>query len=157
MTTQPIPYPLVNGVRRDFSSITLNFAGRQFVGFTAINYEDSLEPGEVFGASAQMIGLTRGQRKIEASVTMFHAEWEDLRTNVLGPGFMEREFELVAIYGDDGGPVVRDSLFNCRVKRVRKNSQSGTDALSVEIELHVLDMLHNGVSPLTNPLRPPPT
>lgn len=151
----PIPYPFVNGARKDFSSVSLLAAGRQFIGFTAINYSDALRPGSVFGGSAQRIGRTRGQREISASITMYRAEWSELRA-LLGPGYMEVPFEVTVSYGDDGLPVETDKLLGCRIVSESNNNAAGSEALTVEIELDVMDMLHNGLSPLRSPLAPPP-
>lgn len=151
----PVQYPLINGARKDFSSISLFAAGRQFVGFTAINYSDALRPGSVFGGSAQRIGRTRGQREITASITMYRAEWNDLRA-ALGPGYMEVPFDVTVSYGDDGLPTERDQLLGCRIVSESNNNAAGSEALTVDLELDVMDMLHNGLSPLRSPLAPPP-
>jgi hypothetical protein len=153
-----IQFPLVNGVRKDFSSITLNIAGRQFVGFTAINYTDSLRPGSVFGNSAQRLGRTRGQREISASLTMFRTEWKQLRELLLlsAAGYMEAIFDITVSYGDVGEELETDKLLSCRVTSEANNNAVGGEALTVDIELDVMDMLHNGLSPLTKPLLAPP-
>lgn len=154
-----VQYPLINGVRKDFSSVSLLVAGRQFVGFTAINYSDSLRPGSVFGASAQRIGRTRGQREISASMTMYRAEWKELREALMlltGAGFMEAVFDVTVTFGDDGLPTERDQLLGCRIVNVSNNNSAGSEALTVELELDVMDMLHDGTSPLTRPLFAPP-
>lgn len=143
-----LAYPLINGNRYDFSSLEVDVAGLRIRGITALNYTDELEPGEVYGTSAQIIGRTRGQRRTSGSVTMHRAEADQLIA-ALGNGFMERSFNIAASYADTGQPLTRDELVGCRITRVQKDNAQGSDPTAVTFDLHILDMRHNGVSPVS--------
>ena len=73
----PISYPLINGVRYDFSSVELNFNGLiQRAGIKALSYKHSLTPGELRGNRPQLVGRTRGKYEASASFEMFKLEYQ---------------------------------------------------------------------------------
>lgn len=153
-------YPLINGVRRDFSSIELFIASVPFIGFKAIDYNDGLEPGVVMGASAMPIGVTRGQYKAEASITMYRSEFDLLVANLaaqgatslpLPKGYMEVFFDISVSYADDADTKVsKDEIVGCRIKKVNNSHSQGSDALEVKLDLHVHHITRNGVSPVSD-------
>src|SRR5262245_3632205 len=96
-----LQYPLINGRRYDFSSITLNAAGTKLTGFTSIKYSHKLTPKKVMGTHPQPIGRTRGEYEAQGSLTLYRQEMDELRTQ-LGPGYMEVIFDITVSYADDG-------------------------------------------------------
>jgi hypothetical protein len=77
----PIGYPLVNGVRFDASSIELKINLQRYIGITQVQYEQSLEPGEVRGLNPQVLGYTRGLYRVSGTISMLREEFQDLTTN----------------------------------------------------------------------------
>jgi len=147
-----LAYPLINGVRYDFSSIEVKVSGRSFLGIKEIAYSDSLEPGEVYGAHAQVLGRTRGQYKAEGSMTLFRAEADEW-LQALGEGFLEAVFDIQVFYAEAGMPLVTDTLVGCRIKKPDISLSAGSDALQVKFDLHMLYILHNGIAPIRHLLR----
>src|SRR4051812_25063026 len=139
-------YPLINGVRYSFSSIELALDGATMIGFKELSYKAALDPGEVRGAAAQLIGRTRGQFSADGALTLYRQEFDELVAR-LGPGFMERSFPIAAMYADEGQPTVCDQLIGCRIKNVDKSSSEGSEALTVKLDLHIMLIRFNGVSP----------
>jgi hypothetical protein len=83
-----LPFPLVNGHVFDFSSIELVAASQRYQGFNAVEYEQSLEAGKVHGGStAQKIGRTRGLYDPTAKLTLYLAQWAQLRA-ILASGLV---------------------------------------------------------------------
>lgn len=149
-----IPYPLINGNRFDFSSVELRLGNPStlFVGgVKEVTYSDSLEPGELRGNHAQLIGRTRGQYSAEASLTMFKQEFQQL-VALLGAGYMEVSFDTVVSFSEQGSAVITDVLSGCRIKKAEDSGSEGGDPLTVKVDLHVMALIRNGVPPL-NPLR----
>lgn len=144
-------YPLINGFRHDWSSAEIKLAGTVVRGIKSLSYKPSSEPGEVFGTHAQKLGRTRGQLKFEASIELYLTEYEELKGS-LGDGYLEKSFSIVAQYSEEGQPVVTDELLGCRIKSPDKSFQSGSDALTVKLDLDVMLIIENGVKPLTNTL-----
>lgn len=145
----PAPIPLINGVHFDYSSIRVSFDGRDpEIHVLEISYKDALEPGEVRGTSARVTGRTRGQYKPEASLTLTKAAWSELLEN-LGQGYMEKSFEILVNYAEVGLPVIPDVITGCRIKNVDESHSDGnSDALKVKLDLHVIQIIRDGVSPL---------
>jgi hypothetical protein len=152
-----VPTPLINGNRYDYSSVDIRIAGKSFRGVKSISYKDSLEPGEVFGTHAQALGVTRGQYKAEGSVEVYKEELDDILTalSALPPGgYLESRFNVEVHYAEaPAAPTVTDKLIGCRVKAVDENHQSGTDPLSVKLDLYVQHVERHGKNPLGSMLR----
>lgn len=142
-------YPLINGVRYDFSSIEARIAGQLFLGFKEISYNETLEPGEVRGTSAQLLARTRGEYKAEGSVTLFKQEWAELLA-LLGNGYLEVVFPIVVHYADTAMPVITDNLVGVRLKGGDNAHSQGTDPLVVKSDLHIMYIKQAGLKPLTN-------
>lgn len=148
----PAQYPLINGVRFDFSSVELNLSGKFFNGIKSINYEDSLEPGKVRGNRSQVIGRTRGEYNASGSLELYALEYEEL-TDILqlisaGRGIYEVSFPIVVSYAEIGQRVIVDSLFGCRITKAAVQAQEGSDAITKQLDLDIMRISHGGKDPL---------
>jgi hypothetical protein len=144
-----IPYPLINGVRYDFSSVTFNFNGTlQSAGIKALNYKHSLTPGEVRGNRPQVVGRTRGKYEAEGGFEMFKDEYQNFITN-LGTGYLEKAFDITACFNDlsNKSLVVMDILRGCRIKSDEDTFSEGGEPQVVKVELSVLSVIRNGLAP----------
>ena len=144
-------YPSVNGIRYDWSSVEIDLGGKKYFGIKDISYKHSLEPGEVYGTHAQILGRTRGQYKSEASITLFKEEYSDL-LEALGDGYMERSFDIIINYADANQSIVTDKVIGCRIKSADESHAQGTEALVVKLDLHVMMILEHGKKPINNML-----
>jgi len=140
-------YPLINGHRYSYASIELDRNGKKFYGHKEISYSQDLEPGEVRGAHAQLLGRTKGELKAEGSLTTYLEEWQELLDS-LGDGYMEQAFDITVSYAEDGRPTVTDKLRGCRIKKVEESHSQGTDGLTMKIDLHILWIEYGGRKPL---------
>lgn len=145
-----ISYPLVNGHRYSFASIEVDFEGKKFLGFTEINYKDSLEPGKLRGLGPQVIGRTRGDYDSEGSFKCFRQEFDEL-TTALGDGYGEKSITIAVTYSEENQPTVTDRLTGVRIKSVDNSNSQGTDATEVSCELDVLLVERNGKTLVKNP------
>lgn len=145
-------YPLVNGHRMSFSSIEVSIDGKAYWGFTAVNYTDTLEGGLVRGVHPQPLGRTRGEYSCEASLTSLLEESRDF-VKALGDGFMEKVFDVVVVYSEDGNGTHQDEIQGCRVQSIAHAHASGTDGLTVDITLMPLRIIRDGLAPMQNMLQ----
>jgi hypothetical protein len=150
-------YPLINGHRYDFSSIEFKYKPPTGVvvrtlGLKDIDYSDSLEPGKVRGNHAQKVGRTRGEYDSEASFTMYKSEFDEM-VALLGPGYMEKYFDLSVTYAEAGSPTTTDSIVACRIKKVSNAHSEGGEPLAVKVDLDPSHILRNGLHGLINPLK----
>ena len=154
--TSSVAYPLINGLRYDFSSVEVSIDGIIQTGFKELSYKDSLEPGEVYGEFAQSLGATRGQYKAEASATMYQVEAQefiDSLSDFDGTGYMETYFTVTANYAETGQPTITIKLLACRVKSVDDSQKSGSDANETKFDFRVGMIVRNGKYPVSMVLK----
>lgn len=145
-----IQYPLINGNRFDFSSVEVVIDSVLFGGVKEVTYSDSLEPGELRGNRAQLIGRTRGKYGAEGSLTLFKSEFQQMIALLGGQGigYMEASFTVVVAHSEPGSDVVTDTLIGCRIKKAEDQKQEGGEPLTVKCDLHIMRIDRNGVTPL---------
>jgi hypothetical protein len=163
----------VNGQFFDFTCLQLRLnkatsrgsqsgpsSGLDVIEFNAISYSQRLTPEFVRGAHAQPVGRTRGLYEAGGSITLYKAAAAALIKH-LGPGYMEREFDLTLSYGNqprgfDSGPgsgsafgndlvLVTDELLGCRIKNDANSHSVGARALESRLELSIMRLKLNGV------------
>jgi len=147
----------VNGHCYDFTVINAVAAGALGPlplisgGITAVNYETSLDPGELRGRGPKVRGTTRGEFSVTASISMYCEDFEPFKASLmllptpLRGGFMEKRWILNVSYGDPGQLIINDTLRGVRITRVGKSYQRGNEPLMVDLDLHVMDIDYNGV------------
>jgi len=141
-------YPLINGLRHDWSSLQIEIGTLKINGLKALSYKHSLEPGEVRGISPQVLGHTQGTYSAEGSVEMYLSEANELKA-ILGNGYMTKVFNVVAKYSPKkGDPVITDKLIGCRIKTEDKSFTQGNEPLAVKFDLFVMVVIPDGVNPL---------
>ena len=156
----PLPniiYPLINGNRYDFTSLTIMANGIPVKGIKEISYTKTLEPGDVYGTSAQLLGRTRGQYKAEGSITIYREEWQELikilQTLVPGGGYMEANFDVIVTYGELLLPTTTDTLKGCRIKKAEHSLAEGSDALVIKADLSIAHILDNDLIPFAGMIK----
>lgn len=152
-----IGYPLLNGVRYDHSSLNIMLAGSSAfsLGIKSIDYSDGLEPGKVFGASAQKLAETRGQYDCEASLEMYRAEYDAFVRYLVnqnqGIGLYEIRWDINVNYLPEGGlGMVTDNIVSVRIKKPQHTSAAGSEPLAVKLDLSPMYIIKNGILPITN-------
>jgi hypothetical protein len=148
----PVPYPLINGLRYDFSSVEITAGARLFNGVKSIKFSQTLEPGKVRGNRSQVLGRTRGPLDSDGSLELYRLEFQDLISVLAtlrpGVGFMEAAFDITVTYSEAGTPVIQDVLQGCRIKKHENSGQEGGDALTVACDLDIMMVLPGGVAPI---------
>jgi hypothetical protein len=144
----PLRYPLTNGEYPDFAAITLDFTGFKMPGgLEELNYEDGLEPGEVRGNSAQLIGTTVGTYSASADFSCFVPQMQEIRTLLQRRGGLyTARFNITAIV-ERGSITSTVEILGCRMKKISAAFKSGNEGLMQKAELHVLGIVTDGVLP----------
>lgn len=145
---------LINGAAYDFTSIEIVIGARTFARISSINYEHGVDQGEVRGTSPFVLATTRGQYSASGSMTMYKEDFDALTTLLAampGPGaapvggWMEKRFPIIVTYAEpSSGRLLTDTLTGCRIMRARDNHSSGADAINVECDLHIMQVMMNG-------------
>ena len=152
--TTPIPYPMVQGVRHDHSSLDIKLNGISTIGIKSIDWSDSLEPGKVYGTSAQKYGETRGVQDATGSLELWLAEAQAFEQQLVeaypGVGLFLVRFPIDIIVVSEGGldPWVVH-LHGARIKnRSFSSSSGGSDGLAKKYDLSLLYVIDNGIEPI---------
>lgn len=148
-----VSYAQINGVRHSWSSIEARANGNIILGFTEINYTNTLDPGVVRGAGALPIGHTLGNAEYEGDFSILLEEFNNL-VESLGEGWMTVTFDIVVSYdatignvAAGGLSVITDTLRGCRITKVESSNSGGsTDATVRKCTIKPLQILFNGVS-----------
>lgn len=143
---------LVNGNAFDYSSIKITMADPvpiEFERVVAINYEHSLDPDELRGQGPKPLADTTGTYTTRASMSMYLGDWYIFRKLLTAMvtqsgGFMQKRFQVIVSYAEAGEQAVTDTLRGCRVIKTSKAYRRSNDALMVDIDLYVAEILEDG-------------
>lgn len=154
----PQVYPIINGVKFDYSSAEIVLNGVRFAGIKSVSYKQTLQPGKVYGTGAQKIARTRGQHDAEGSLEMYLSDYQDflllLRATqgAVPRGYMEQSFDVVCNYSELLSPaVVTDVLRGCRITGTDHSASEGSDALVVKMDLDIMLVQESLLDPIKRP------
>jgi hypothetical protein len=166
MATTPIPVPLVNGVRHDWSSIELHIAGQIVIGRKSINYSRKRTRSMVEAGSPDPLGKTRGRNVYTADIELYLAEFNQLQDllsqqaaaagGINGGGYADVSFSVVVMYSENGFDQITDTILGCTLDSTEVGHGVSPDALSRKFEMNPIKILFNGKDDLIDPLLPPP-
>jgi hypothetical protein len=156
---------LINGEAYSFSSIKLTStvlgAPPLLERVRAVNYKHSLTPGELRGMSPKVLGTTKGEYAADGSLELYLEDWKLFRTGLfamptlpLVAGFMQKKFMVTVAYASEGCVPTIDVLRGCRIIEVSKAYSRGTDALFVQLSLHIMEVVEDGVPAVLHPGSP---
>lgn len=143
---------MINGNAFDYSSIKITLADPapiEFERITSISYEHSLDPDELRGQGPKPLADTTGTYTTRASMSMYLGDWHTFRKMLMAlvtqrGGWMQKRFQVVVSYAESGEQSVTDTLRGCRVIRASKAYRRGNDALMVDVDLYVAEILEDG-------------
>jgi hypothetical protein len=126
--------------------ISLNiFGGQSFVtsDFSAVNWDESLEPGKVRGTGGRIIGRTVGEYDANGSMSMYYDKAKEfdralaaLKPNQIGLVPFDVAVSWEPLSGD--GTVHTCTLVGCRIAGRSVSNANGTDPTVVEYTLSVI-------------------
>ncbi len=163
----PLQYPLINGVKYDWSSISLaigTLAVPGPIGFKSLRYKWDRKPKMVRGIGhAQPVARTRGPVTFEGDWEMWTADdaaliaaLQDLQepdpdTGTI-PGLSEWTFDVQVSYRDYGQPLTVDTLVAVNLIGGEASLTDGEDATSKKRPLSMMRILENGIEVVSNVL-----
>lgn len=150
-----VQYPLINGVRHDWSSIEFSVqlpsgAPIVIVGLKSINYKFEKKGTHVYGTGPKPIGITRGVFTPDGDVEMYLDEFSTL-VDQLGAGFADVPVTAKISYSE-GARTYTDTLIGARIAGVEASQSQGADPLTRKLPLTMLDILYNGKSAVNQSL-----
>lgn len=130
--------PLVNGVEYAWVDITVNILGRQVPGITSIEYGDSREKQNNFGAGTNPVSRSRGKRVPEnVKMTLYKSEMQGLQA-IAPNGNIDDipPFDIVVSYTNSEQVNVTDTIKNCEFMGNKRSASEGSaEGIKVELEL----------------------
>lgn len=141
--------PFINGNRYDWSSIGLGIDGEDSLHFRSINYKSTQEIGKVRGKGHRKRGRTKGESDSTGSFSLLKREANALKKR-LGNGFMtgKNDFPITVSYSEETeGPIIIDTLEDCRIIDIDDAREPGTDALVTVFTIDIGRVLYDGIDP----------
>lgn len=138
---------LINGYIYDHGDLTIKVDGKQIDDIKEIKYSTKREVGKFRGTSPVARGRTRGTVDFEGSMVMLRSTLDALIAE-WGDGWMEKEFDITATFGNDGQPLNTDTLIRCCIISDEISSSEGADPNEVSVGLDILNIKRNGKNAL---------
>ena len=130
--------PMINGTRHSWASVDLNLLGRTVSGVTAINYGDSQNKENVYGAGKYPVARGKGNYEATAALTLLGFE-VDAILRAAGPGKRLTDiapFDIVVTFLPDGqDALVTHVIRNCEFRDNKREISQGDTSVSVSLEL----------------------
>ena len=141
--------PTINDREYDWSSIEVRTdGGPPLVKITAISYEWTVERALVEGAGRKPLGMTKGRFKPgNGSITFHRSEYDQLASTA---GWCDTVRTIVVQYADDVLGTSTETVKGVRFGGGKGGAEQGTDPLTVEVPFMFVDLLINGVSPISD-------
>lgn len=142
----------INGFVYGYSDIDIDINGVKFDEVESIDYDYTIERGELRGTSPVPQGYTVGSATYKGSMTL-SKDQANLFRKILGTaGFATRSFQITITYGptkesDSGSKTCTDVLYGCLlVGGSNSHSRSG-NALMEKMDFVIQDMSLDGIKP----------
>jgi hypothetical protein len=128
--------PLINGKSYEWSDITLNIMGVPIVGITNIEYSETQDMMNIYGAGRRPVSRGYGKIETEAKITLLMEEIENIMSVAPNRLIMDiPEFDITVAFTDDALQPRVHILKNVRFKNNGRTSATGDQSISVELEL----------------------
>lgn len=130
--------PLINGQAYSYADIIVTIFGVPLAGITAIDYKQTQEITENFGAGRFPVSRGLGPISAEGKITIDRAEFNAiLNASPNKSVFDVPEFDITVSYVPEGSTAVTDVIRNCRFKTSPGGASQGDSNVVVELELAV--------------------
>jgi hypothetical protein len=147
-----IPYPIINGVRHDFTSTVLKIDEQEFQGYRKVTHNRKRDRTKVYGNNPDPLGKTRGKNDYEFKVTVLLAEFKAFITDYFESGYGDAVFSCQLSYIENGFDSQDVLAIGCTIDESSFDHSEGTDALEVEIDFSPIKIIYNGVDDNATPL-----
>lgn len=156
-----LTFPLIDGVRHDWTSTETKVAGQIFIGCKSFKTSRKRTRGLVMGAHPDPIAKTRGTNAYTASIEMPVAEWYLLKATVKaladqqGIGYGDVLFPATVTLTAPNFATRTVECFGCSLDETSSEDAQGPDPLMRKIDLNPLKIVDDGDDD-TIPLQAPP-
>lgn len=146
------PIPTRNSKQLQFSSIDISIGdtGVYFPWVGEVSFDMTLEPGDARGTSPYSMGVTLGELKANASISVMRIYRDQFLQLVENgtPGFMDKFFGVSMTYQEVGWDKVEIDSFDARITGAGHEYQAGNSPLMVKFPLFTHFVILNGHIPI---------
>jgi len=138
--------PLINGKRHAWASVRIDMLGRTVDGITSIEYNDSVEKQDNYGAGQFPNNRGVGRYTATAKIKIYNFEINALQKAIAGGRLQAIPmFDIVVTYLPEGtDDVVKDVIKNCEFKTNGRTANEGDMLLEQEFELITSHIIWDG-------------
>lgn len=128
--------PLINGKSYEWSDIVLNIMGVPIVGITSVEYSETQDSQNIYGAGRRPVSRGYGAIEASAKITLLMEEVENIQSVApLGNLVDIPEFDIVVAYIDTANTKRTHKVRNVRFKNNVRTVNQGDQSIPVEMEL----------------------
>lgn len=128
--------PLINGVLHSWGDIVATINGIPLTGVTGIEYSDSQEVTNKYGAGRLPVGRAMGRITSQAKLVLYQEEVEALQAQAPGGRLPDLGmFDITVCYLPASGLVRTDVLKNCQFTGNSRKWKEGDTSQEVELDL----------------------
>lgn len=128
--------PMVNGMLYSWADIVLAISGVPVTGITAIEYSDSQDVVNKYGAGRHPVGRAKGRITPTAKITLYQEEVEAIQAQSVNGRIQDiAPFDITVNYLPDSGIVKTDKIRNCQFSANSRKWKEGDTGQEVELEL----------------------
>ncbi len=138
--------PMINGVRHSWSSVRINMLGRTITGVASIDYDDTLNIENLYGAGNMVSHRGNGNYEAASALELFQFEVVGIQLATAGQRIQSiPPFEIVVCYLPEGQDVlVTDIIRNVQFKKNARSLKQGDTMSKVPMDLIVSDIKWHG-------------
>lgn len=128
--------PLVNGMLYSWADIVATISGVPLTGITAIEYGDSQDVVNKYGAGRHPVGRAKGRITPTAKITLYQEEVEAIQSQAPNGRIQDiAPFDIAVTYLPDSGIVRTDKIRNVQFSANSRKWKEGDTGQEVELEL----------------------
>lgn len=128
--------PLVNGMLYSWADIVAAISGVPLTGITAIEYGDSQDVVNKYGAGRHPVGRAKGRITPSAKITLYQEEVEAIQAQAPNGRIQDiAPFDITVTYLPEGGIIRTDKIRNVQFSANSRKWKEGDTGQEVELEL----------------------
>lgn len=132
---------LINGTNYGFADISLSLMSVPLVSIREINYSETQEMEDFFGAGTRPISRGYGKVTATASITISMDELENIQTIAPGKNIMNiPEFDISVVFIPNSGLIKKHKIRNCKFKNNTREMKQDDKAFFITLELLTSDI-----------------
>lgn len=148
MPTSPNDQVRRSNILLSWQSDRVKIDGNEWVGITAVGYEEKLERTIVHGnkKDATPLGMTRGKYSVTScTITMLRDSAAQLKQYLANKGGVgshgAAEFQIDVQHVEPNQSVIAATISGCRWGGSKRDDKEGTDALTEDVTIYALSVL----------------